>query len=108
VSKKSKNAQQIIKIKLIAYDHTVIDQSVAQIVNTAVRTGAGVVGPIPLPTVISRFTVNRSPHVDKKSREQYEKRTCRRLINIVNPTPQTVTALMKLDISSGVSVEIHI
>ena len=99
---------QNIRIRLRAYDHRVLDQSTSEIVNTAKRTGAQIRGPIPLPTHIERFTVNRSPHVDKKSREQFEIRTHRRLLDIVEPTPQTVDALMKLDLAAGVDVEIKI
>ena len=99
---------QNIRIRLKAYDHRVLDNSTREIVNTAKRTGARVRGPIPLPTHIERFTVNRSPHVDKKSREQFEIRTHRRLLDIVEPTPQTVDALMKLDLAAGVDVEIKI
>ncbi len=99
---------QNIRIRLKAYDHRVLDNSTREIVNTAKRTGARVRGPIPLPTHIERFTVNRSPHVDKKSREQFEMRTHRRLLDIVEPTPQTVDALMKLDLAAGVDVEIKI
>ena len=99
---------QNIRIRLQAYDHRVLDNSTKDIVNTAKRTGAQVRGPIPLPTHIERFTVNRSPHVDKKSREQFEIRTHRRLLDIVDPTPQTVDALMKLDLSAGVDVEIKL
>ena len=97
---------QNIRIRLKAFDHRVLDVSTLEIVNTARRTGANVRGPIPLPTKFERYTVNRSPHVDKKSREQFEMRTHKRLIDIVNPTPQTVDALMNLDIASGVDVEI--
>ena len=89
-----------------AYDHRVLDLSAAKIVDTAKDTGARVNGPIPLPTRINRFTVLRSPHVDKKSREQFEIRTHKRLIDIFEPTPQTVDALMKLDLPAGVDVEI--
>ena len=99
---------QKIKIKLKAFDHRILDESVSEIVNTARRTGAKVVGPIPLPTVKNRWTVLRSPHVDKKSREQFEIRTHKRLLEILEPTPQTVDALMKLDLSAGVDVEIKI
>ena len=99
---------QNIRIRLKAFDHRVLDQSVREIVGTAKRTGARVRGPIPLPTRIERFTVNRSPHIDKKSREQFEIRTHRRLLDIVDPTPQTVDALMKLDLAAGVDVEIKI
>ena len=97
---------QSIRIRLKAFDHRVLDQSTSEIVNTAKRTGAQVRGPIPLPTRIEKFTVNRSPHVDKKSREQFEIRTHKRLIDIFEPTPQTVDALMKLDLPAGVDVEI--
>ena len=97
---------QNIRIRLRAYDHRVLDQSTSEIVNTAKRTGARVRGPIPLPTKIEKFTVLRSPHVDKKSREQFEVRTHKRLIDIMEPTPQTLDALMKLDLSAGVDVEI--
>lgn len=99
---------QTIRIRLRAYDHRVLDSSTGEIVNTAKRTGAQVRGPVPLPTRIERFTVLRSPHVDKKSMEQFEMRTHKRLIDIVNPTPQTVDALMKLDLAAGVDVEIKI
>ena len=99
---------QKIKIKLKAFDHRILDESVSEIVNTAQRTGAKVAGPIPLPTVKNRWTVLRSPHVDKKSREQFEIRTHKRLLEILEPTPQTVDALMKLDLSAGVDVEIKI
>jgi small subunit ribosomal protein S10 len=86
----------------------VLDQSTTEIVDTAKRTGARVAGPIPLPTVKNKYTVNRSPHVDKKSREQFEIRTHKRVLDIVDPTPQTVDALMKLDLASGVDVEIKL
>jgi small subunit ribosomal protein S10 len=95
-----------IRIRLKAYDHRVLDQSTSEIVETAKRTGARVAGPIPLPTVKNRWTVLRSPHVDKKSREQFEIRTHKRLMDILDPTPQTVDALMKLDLPAGVDVEI--
>lgn len=101
-------AGQKIRIRLKAYDHRVLDQSVGEIVETAKRTGARIVGPIPLPTVLSKYTVLRSPHVDKKSREQFEIRTHKRLLDIVEPTPQTVEALMKLDLSAGIDVEIKL
>ncbi len=97
---------QNIRIWLRAFDHRMLDQSTAEIVSTAKRTGANVRGPIPLPRRINRFTVNRSPHVDKKSREQFEIRTHKRLIDIIDPTPQTVDALMKLDLSAGVDIKI--
>jgi small subunit ribosomal protein S10 len=99
---------QVIRIRLRAFDHRSLDSSIREIVSTAKRTGAKVIGPIPLPTRIEKFTVNRSPHVDKKSREQFEIRTHKRLLDIVNPTPQTVDALMKLDLSAGVDVEIKL
>lgn len=95
-----------IRIKLRAYDHRLLDQSTEEIVLAAKRTGADVTGPIPLPTRITKYTVNRSPHVDKKSREQFETRTHKRLLDIINPTAQTVDALMKLDLPAGVDVEI--
>jgi small subunit ribosomal protein S10 len=95
-----------IRIKLKAYDHRVLDQSTTEIVDTAKRTGARMAGPIPLPTIKNKWTVLRSPHVDKKSREQFEIRTHKRLIDIFEPTPQTVDALMKLDLPAGVDVEI--
>jgi small subunit ribosomal protein S10 len=95
-----------IRIKLRAFDYKVLDQSVWEIVNTARRTGAKVRGPIPLPTVTNKYCVLRSPHIDKKSREQFEIRTHKRLIDILEPTQQTVDSLMKLDLSAGVDVEI--
>ncbi|MDA0306079.1 MAG: 30S ribosomal protein S10 [Proteobacteria bacterium] len=100
--------QQSIRIRLKAYDHRVLDQSAKEIVNTARRTGAQVRGPIPLPTRIEKFTVLRSPHIDKKSREQFEIRTHKRVLDIVDPTQQTVDALMKLDLAAGVDVEIKL
>jgi small subunit ribosomal protein S10 len=99
---------QKIRIRMKAYDHKLLDQSTADIVDTAKRTGAKVVGPIPLPTVVNKFCVLRSPHVDKKSREQFEIRTHKRLLDIMEPTQQTVDALMKLDLSAGVDVEIKL
>jgi small subunit ribosomal protein S10 len=99
---------QNIRIRLKAFDHRVLDQSAKEIVNTARRTGAEVRGPIPLPTRLERFTVLRSPHIDKKSREQFEIRTHKRVLDIIDPTPQTVDALMKLDLASGVNVEIKL
>ena len=99
---------QTIRIRLRAYDHRVLDSSTSEIVNTAKRTGARVRGPVPLPTRIERFTVLRSPHIDKKSMEQFEMRTHKRVLDIVDPTPQTVDALMKLDLAAGVDVEIKI
>jgi len=99
---------QNIRIRLKAFDHRILDQSTNEIVNTAKRTGAEVRGPIPLPTNIRRMTVLRSPHIDKKSREQFEMRTHKRLLDIIDPTPQTVDALMKLDLAAGVDVEIKL
>ncbi len=101
-------SEQNIRIRLRAFDHRLLDQSTREIVNTAKRTGAEVIGPIPLPTRIEKFTVNRSVHVDKKSREQFEIRTHKRVLDIIDPTPQTVDALMKLDLAAGVDVEIKI
>ena len=95
-----------IRIKLRAYDHGLLDKSTQEIVNAAQRTGAGVVGPVPLPTAMHKYTVNRSPHIDKKSREQFEMRTHKRLLDILGPTAQTVDALMRLDLPAGVDVEI--
>jgi small subunit ribosomal protein S10 len=95
-----------IRIRLKAYDHRLLDQSTGEIVDTAKRTGASVAGPVPLPTKINKFTVLRSPHVDKKSREQFEIRTHKRLLDILDPTQQTLDALMMLDLSAGVDVEI--
>lgn len=100
--------QQKIRIKLKAYDYRILDASVNEIVETARRTGARVCGPIPLPTRRSVYTVLRSPHIDKKSREQFEIRIHKRMLEIVEPTPQTVDALMKLDLSAGVDVEIKL
>ncbi len=98
--------QQKIRIKLRAYDHRLLDQSVRDIVEAARRSGARVAGPVPLPTKISKYTVLRSPHVDKKSREQFEIRTHKRIVDIYEPTQQTMDALMKLEIAAGVDVEI--
>jgi small subunit ribosomal protein S10 len=95
-----------IRIRLKAYDHRILDQAATEIVDTARRTGASVAGPIPLPTVRNSWTVLRSPHVDKKSREQFEIRTHKRLLDLLQPTPETVDALMKLDLPAGVDVEI--
>ena len=97
---------QKIRIRLRAYDHRLLDRSVKEIVETVRRTGARVAGPVLLPTAISRWTVLRSPHVDKKSREQFEIRTHKRLLDIIEPTQQTLDALMKLDLPAGVDVEI--
>jgi small subunit ribosomal protein S10 len=95
-----------IRIRLKAYDHRLLDQSATEIVDTAKRTGARVAGPIPLPTRINKYTVLRGPHIDKKSREQFEIRTHKRVLDILEPTQQTLDALMKLDLSAGVDVEI--
>ena len=97
-----------IRIRLKAFDHAVLDQAAADIVRSVEKTCAQVSGPIPLPTKIEKFTVNRGPHVDKKSREQFEVRTYKRLLDIIQPTPQTVDALMKLDLAAGVDVEIKL
>ncbi len=99
---------QRIRIRLKAYDHRILDQSAANIVDTAKRTGAIVVGPIPLPTKKERYTVNRSPHCDKKSREQFEIRTHKRLLDIQNPTAKTVDALKKLNLPAGVDIKIKV
>ncbi|MDY6863541.1 MAG: 30S ribosomal protein S10 [Thermodesulfobacteriota bacterium] len=99
---------QKIRIRLKAYDYKLLDKSAGEIVETAKRTGARVIGPIPLPTVINKYCVLRSPHVDKKSREQFEIRTHKRLLDILEPTQQTIDALMKLDLSAGVDVEIKL
>jgi len=99
---------QKIRIKLKAYDHKVLDRSAEEIVKTVVRAGARVVGPVPLPTDISRYTVLRSPHIDKRSREQFEIRVHKRLLELLEPTPDTIDALMKLDLAAGVDVEIKL
>ncbi|MGH9412344.1 MAG: 30S ribosomal protein S10 [Terriglobales bacterium] len=99
-------SQERIRIRLKAYDYRILDTSTHEIVDTARRTGAQIAGPIPLPTVINRYTVLRSPHVDKKSREQFEMRTHKRLLDLLEPTQQTMDALMKLDLPAGVDVEI--
>ena len=95
-----------IRIRMEAYDHRILDQSAVDIIETAKRTGAKVSGPIPLPTRMERYTVLRSPHVDKKSREQFEMRTHKRLIDIIEPTPKTVDALNKLNMPAGIEVKI--
>jgi len=100
--------QQVIRIRLKAFDHRLIDQSTREIVETAKRTGAQVKGPIPLPTKIERYTVLTSPHADKDARDQYEIRTHKRLLDIVNPTDKTVDALMKLELAAGVDVQIRL
>ena len=107
-AKKATDNKQRIRIRLKAYDHKVIDQAAKQIIDTALRTGAVIAGPIPLPTRRTTYTVVKSPHVFKKGREQFEMRTHRRLLDIVDPTPQTVDALMKLDLAAGVDVEIKL
>ncbi|MBI4041125.1 MAG: 30S ribosomal protein S10 [Deltaproteobacteria bacterium] len=99
---------QKIRIRLKAFDHKLLDQSVREIIESARQTGAKVIGPIPLPTEINKFCVLRSPHIDKKSREQFEIRTHKRLLDIVEPTPQTIDSLMKLELSSGINVEIKL
>jgi small subunit ribosomal protein S10 len=99
---------QDIRIRLRAFDHRLLDTASSEIVSTAKRTGAQVRGPVPLPTRIERFTVLRSPHIDKKSQEAFEMRTHKRVIDIVDPTPQTIDALMKLDLAAGVDVEIKL
>jgi len=99
---------QKIRIRLKAFDHTILDQSAERIVETAKRTGASVNGPIPLPTQKSIYTILRSPHVNKDSREQFEMRTHKRLIDIIDPTSKTVDALMRLDLPSGVDIEIKL
>ena len=98
--------QQKIRIKLLAYDHRLLDVSTKEIVETAKRTGATIVGPIPLPTKREVFTVLRGPHIDKKSREQFQIKTHKRLLDIINPTAKTIDALKKLDLPAGVYVEI--
>ena len=101
-------AKQKIRIRLKAFDHRLLDQSARQIVDAAERTGAQVVGPVPLPTRIEKFTVLRSPFIDKDSREQFEIRTHKRLLDILEPTQQTVDALMKLELAAGIDVEIKL
>jgi small subunit ribosomal protein S10 len=101
-------ARQKIRIRLKAYDHRILDQSAVLIVEAAERTGAAVAGPVPLPTEIKKFCVIRSPHVDKDSREQFEVRTHKRLVDILEPTSKTVDALMRLQLPSGVDIEIKL
>ena len=101
-------AETRIRIRLKAFDHRLLDRAATEIAETASRTGSVVAGPIPLPTKIERFTVNRSPHVDKKSRDQFEIRTHKRLLDILNPTQNTVDTLMRLDLPAGVDVEIKV
>lgn len=100
--------KQKIRIKLLAYDYRLLDQAVSEIVDQVDQSGAQMFGPIPLPTKINRYTVLRSPHVDKKSREQFEIRTHKRILDILEPTQQTIDALMKLDLASGVDAEIKL
>ncbi len=107
-AKATNNSKQRIRIRLQAFDHRVLDKSVKDIVNTARRTGAIIAGPIPLPTKIERVTVNRSPHVNKKSMEQFETRTHKRLLDIINPTGKTVDELKKLNLPSGVDISIKV
>ena len=99
---------QVIRITLKAFDHRILDTASAEILNTAKRTGASVRGPVPMPNKIKKFSVIRSPHIDKGSQEQFEMRTHKRLLDIIDPTPQTIDALMKLDLAAGVDVEIKI
>lgn len=99
-------SDQVIRIKLKSFDYKLLDQAVAEIVDTAKRTGARVSGPIPLPTRIERYTVIRGPHIDKASRDQFESRTHRRLLDIIEPTGTTIDALMKLSLAAGVNVEV--
>jgi len=108
VKKTESATNQNIRIKLKAFDHKLIDQSAVEIVETAKRTGARVKGPIPLPTEMERFTVLTSPHVDKDARDQYEIRTHKRIMDILEPTDKTVDALMKLDLAAGVDVQIKL
>jgi small subunit ribosomal protein S10 len=103
-----KSSTQKIRIRLQAYDHRILDQSIGEILNTARRTGSLVAGPIPLPTRIERFSVNRSPHVNKKSMEQFEIRTHKRLMDIIDPTAKTVDELKKLNLPAGVDISIKI
>ncbi len=104
----AQTATHKIRIRIKAFDHRLLDQSASEILDTAGRTGSRTAGPIPLPTTIAKYTVLRGPHIDKKAREQFEIRTHRRLIDILDPTPQTVDALMKLELSAGVDVEIKL
>ena len=108
MSSKGTKKSQRIRIRLQAYEHRILDQSVSEILNTAKRTGSLVAGPIPLPTRIERLTVNRSPHVDKKSMEQFEIRTHKRLMDIIDPTSKTVDELKKLNLPAGVDIAIKI
>lgn len=101
-------SNQKIKIRLKGFDHKTLDRATREIVNTVKRTGAQVSGPVPIPRSLQKYTVNRSPHIDKKSREQFEIRTYKRLLIIICPTPQTIDALMKVDLAAGVGVEIKL
>lgn len=105
-AKKAEGTKQRIRIRLKAYDHKVIDQSAKQIVDTAIRTGANIIGPVPLPTRRSTFTVVKSPHVYKKGREQFEMRVHKRLIDVLEPTPKTIDSLMNLSLPAGCDAEI--
>ena len=102
------NGERRIRIRLRGFDYRILDQSVREIVDTVIRSGARIAGPVPLPTRVEKFTVQRSTHVDKKSREQFEIRTHKRLLDIMEPTPETMDALMKLNLSAGVDVEIKL
>ena len=102
----SKTKEQRIRVHLRAYEHRILDQSVKEILNTAKRTGSVVAGPIPMPTRIQRYTVNRSPHVNKKSMEQFETRTHKRMLDIINPTAKTVDELRKLNLPAGVDISV--
>ena len=104
----AESATQKIRMRMKGYDYKLLDQSAGEIVDTALRTGARVAGPIPLPTNTNKYTVLRGPHIDKKSRDQFEIRTHKRLIDILDPTAQTVDALMKLELAAGVDVEIKL
>ena len=102
------NIKQRIRIRLQSYENQMLDQSVTEIIETAKNTGSAIAGPVPLPTRVERFTVNRSPHVDKKSMEQFEIRTHKRMIDIINPTPRTVDELKKLNLPAGVDISIKV
>jgi len=104
----TREAMQRIRIRLRAFDHRILDQSAARIVDTARRTGARISGPVPLPTEVNRFCVNRSPHIDKESMEHFETRTHKRLIDILEPSPKTIDALMSIDLPAGVDIEIKL
>ncbi len=106
--KKAAPTAEKIRIRLKAFDHRILDQSAVRIVDTARRTGARISGPVPLPTEVNRFTVIRSPHIDKESMEHFEMRTHKRLIDILEPSPKTIDALMKIDLPGGVDIEIKL